>query len=203
MIRKPRFIVLGLLLLALFLPGCPKKIVKIPPIEAPPVKNPISILLDAFSGVENFQSRASIRIDTVRKGEQMNIPLNGFVFYQRPDQLRILGDLPLGMSLFDALYVKGEFFLLSPLQKKAFTGEVSEFQDLIEKEAIQISIEKTPGDLVPNLIRIGLEEKHTRIAIRLKEVSVNSPLPEDIFRWMVPEGVEVRPLAQLLKGKKY
>jgi outer membrane lipoprotein-sorting protein len=203
MIRKPRFVVLGLLLLVLFLPGCPKKIVKIPPIEAPPAKNPISILLEAFSAVENFQSKASIRIDTVRKGEQVNIPLNGFVFYQRPDELRILGYLPWGMGLFDALYVKGEFFLLSPLQKKAFTGEVSEFQDLIEKEAIQISTEKTPGDLVPNLIRIGLEEKHTRIDIRLKEISVNSTLPEDVFRWVVPEGVEVRPLAQLLKGKKY
>jgi hypothetical protein len=37
----------------------------------------------------------------------------------------------------------------------------------------------------------------------LKEISVNSTLPEDVFRWVVPEGVEVRPLAQLLKGKKY
>lgn len=203
MIRKPCFIILGLLLLPLLLSGCPKKIVKIPPIEAPAVKNPIILLLETFSAAENFQSRASIRIDTVRKGEEMNFLLNGFVLYQRPDKLRILGYHPLGMGLFDALYVKGEFFLLSPLQKKAFTGEVSEFQDLIEKENVQISTEKTPGDLIPNLIRIGVEEKQTRIDIRLKDISVNSQLPEDAFRWMVPEGVEVRPLAQLLRGKKH
>jgi outer membrane lipoprotein-sorting protein len=45
-------------------------------------------------------------------------------------------------------------------------------------------------------------EKETRIDIRLKDPSINSSLPEDSFRWVVPEGVEVKPLAQLLKEKK-
>ncbi len=202
MIRKPWLILFSLLLLGLFLSGCPKKVEKIPSLKAPPVKNPIAVLLETFSAAENFQSRASIRIDTVRKGAEMNFLLNGFVLYQRPGKLRILGYHPLGMGLFDALYIDGEFFLLSPLEKKAFTGEISEFEDLMEKQAIRISTERIPGDLIPSLIRIGVEEKQTRIDIRLKDISVNSQLPEDAFRWAVPEGVEVRPLAQLLKGKK-
>jgi outer membrane lipoprotein-sorting protein len=45
-------------------------------------------------------------------------------------------------------------------------------------------------------------EKETRIELRLKEISVNSSLPEDSFQWVIPEGVEVKPLARLLKGKK-
>ena len=75
----------------------------------------------------------------------MNFLLNGFVLYQKPDQLRILGyPFPLGMGLFDALYRNGEFFLLIPFQKRAYTGEVSEFEDLIEKAGpIEISFEKT------------------------------------------------------------
>jgi len=202
MTRRPCLLFLSALLLALFLSGCPKKLERIPSVKAPPVKNPIAMLLEPLSAVENFQSRASIRIDTVRKGEEMTFLLNGFVLYQRPGKLRILGYHPLGMGLFDALCVDGEFFLLSPLEKKAFTGEVSEFEELIEKQAIRISTEKGPGDLVPNLIRIGLEEKQTRIDIRLKDISVNSRLPEDAFLWAIPEGVEVRPLTQFLRGRK-
>jgi hypothetical protein len=136
-------------------------------------------------------------------GEGMNFLLNGYLLYQKPDKLRLLGYHPLGMGLFDALYRNGEFFLLIPIQKKAYTGEVSEFEDLIEKAgAIQISSEKSEGSEIPNRIRIDVVEKETRIELRLKEISINSSLPEDSFQWAVPDGVEVRPLTGLLKGKK-
>lgn len=200
--RKRCLCISGIFLLGLLLSGCPKKFVKIPPIETLPVENPVAKLLEAFSAAETVQARAAIRIDTVRKGEEVSFLLNGTLFYQKPDKLRILGYHPLGMGLFDALYRNGEFFLLSPLQKKAFTGEVSEFDDLIAKAGIQISTEKAPGYLIPNLIRIAVEEKETRIDLKIKEPSINSSLPEDAFRWEVPEGVEVMSLAQLLKGKK-
>ncbi len=52
---------------------------------------------------------------------------------RKPDNLRIIGYHPLGMELFDALYRNGEFFLLIPLQKRAFTGEVSQFDDSLKK----------------------------------------------------------------------
>jgi hypothetical protein len=133
----------------------------------------------------------------------MSFLLNGFLLYQKPDRLRLLGYHPLGMGLFDALYRNGEFFLLIPLQKRAYTGEVSQFEDLIEKAGeIKISSEKSEGSEVPNRIRIEVVEKETRIELRLKEISVNSSLPEDSFQWVIPEGVEVKPLARLLKGKK-
>jgi outer membrane lipoprotein-sorting protein len=202
MIRRPFFITLSLLLLGLFLSGCPKKIPEPIP-EKPPFENPVVKLLEAFSSVESLQARASIRIDTVRMGEEMSFLLNGFLLYQKPDRLRLLGYHPLGMGLFDALYRNGEFFLLIPLQKRAYTGEVSQFEDLIEKAGeIKISSEKSEGSEVPNRIRIEVVEKETRIELRLKEISVNSSLPEDSFQWVIPEGVEVKPLARLLKGKK-
>ena len=133
MIRRPWFVILILFLLVLFLSGCPKKVSEDSSHRSSPVKNPVAKLLEAFSSAESLQAKASIRIDTVRKGEELNFLLNGFVLYQKPDKLRILGYHPLGMGLFDALYRNGEFFLLSPLQKRAYTGEVSQFEDLIEK----------------------------------------------------------------------
>jgi hypothetical protein len=131
----------------------------------------------------------------------VNFLLNGTVLYEKPDKLRILGYHPLGMGVFDALYRGGEFFLLSPFEKKAYTGEILDFEDLIEKVGVRISTEKTPGIMVPTLIRIGVEEPETRVDLRLKEIEVNSSLPDDTFRWSVPEGVDVMPLAQLLKKK--
>ena len=138
MIRKPWFVILFFFLLVFFLSGCPKKFVKIPPIETPPVKDPIANLLETFSSVDSVQAKASIRLDTVRKGEELKFLLNGIVLYEKPDKLRILGYHPFGMGVFDVLYRGGEFFLFSPLQNRAYTGEISQFGDLIAKANIRI-----------------------------------------------------------------
>jgi len=78
--------------------------VRLPPLEGPPVENPMAKLLDTFSATESLQAKVSIRIETVRKGEDIKFLLNGIVLYQKPDRLRIMGYHPLGMGLFDALY---------------------------------------------------------------------------------------------------
>ena len=203
MVKRPYLHILCLLFVALFLWGCPKRVPEIPPPEKLPFENPIIKLLEAFSSVESLQSRASIRIETVRNGEEMNFLLNGIVLYQKPDRLRLLGYHPLGMGLFDAIYRNGEFFLLVIPQKKAYTGEVSQFEDLIEKAGeIKVSSEKEEGRDVPSRIRIEVVEKEIRIDLRLKEIVINPSLSEDSFQWVVPKGVEVRPLTSLLKGKK-
>jgi hypothetical protein len=133
----------------------------------------------------------------------MKILLNGYLLYQKPNQLRLLGYHPLGMGLFDAIYLDGAFFLLVPFQKRAYTGEVSEFEDLIEMAGpIEVQTERPEGSEIPHRIRINVIEKETRIEIRLKDPSINPSLPPDSFQWVVPEGVEVKPLAQLLKNKK-
>ncbi len=202
MIRRPWLLILSFLLMVLFLSGCPKKLAKIPSFEAPPVKDPVAELLKAFSSAESLQAKASIRLDIVRKGEELKFLLNGVVFYEKPDKLRILGYHPFGMGVFDVLYRGGEFLLFSPLQNRAYTGEVSEFGDLISKANIRISAEKSEGSDVPDRIRIEMPEKETRVDLKLKEISINRPLPADAFQWVAPEGVDVRPLAQFLKGKK-
>jgi outer membrane lipoprotein-sorting protein len=188
--------------MVLFLAGCAKKMVRIPSIEAPPVKDPMAQLLEAFSSVDSLQAKASIRVDTVRKGEEYKFLLNGIVYYEKPDKLRILGYHPFGMGVFDILYRGGGFLLFSPLQNRAYTGEISEFRDLIAKANIRISTEKPEGSEVPNRIRIEMPEKETRLDMKLKEISVNQPLPENSFEWDAPEGVDIKPLAQFLKGKK-
>jgi hypothetical protein len=200
--KRSYWILISLLFMGFFISGCPKRIPE-PIAEKPPFENPIVKILDAFSPAESFQSRASIRIETVRNGEEMNFLLNGFLLYQKPNQLRLLGYHPLGMGLFDAIYRDGKFFLLIPPQKRAYTGEVSEFEGLMEKAGpIVVTSEKPEGSEIPNRIRIHVVEKETRIELRLKEISINSSLPEDSFQWNVPEGVEVKPLAQLLKRKR-
>jgi outer membrane lipoprotein-sorting protein len=186
----------------LFLSGCPKKVARIPSVEAPPVRDPIAKLFETLSSVESLQAKASVRIDTVKKGEEFRFLLNGIVYYEKPDKLRILGYHPFGMGVFDALYRGGEFVLFSPLQNRAYTGEISEFRALIAKADIRISAEKPEGSEIPDRIRIEMPEKETRLDMKLKEVSVNQPLPADTFDWSPPEGVEIRPLAQFLKGKK-
>jgi len=203
MVRKSRFFTPGLLLfLIFFLSGCPKRPPEPVIIEKLPSENPMAKILKAFSAADSLQAKASIRIDLTRNGQESNFALNGVILYQKPDQLRILGYHPFGMGLFDALYKNGEFFLLSPLQKRAYTGEISEFDDLMEKAGVQVTTERAEGGQIPNRIQIELTEKETRVDIRLKEISLNPFLPEDSFRWVVPEGVEVRPLAQFLKVKK-
>jgi outer membrane lipoprotein-sorting protein len=202
MIRRPWFLILSLFLMIPFLSGCPKKLAKITSFEAPFAKDPVAKFLESFSSAESLQAKASIRLDTVRKGEELKFLLNGVVFYEKPDKLRILGYHPFGMGVFDVLYRGGEFLLFSPLQNRAYTGEVSEFGDLISKANIRISAEKSEGSDVPDRIRIEMPEKETRVDLKLKEISINQPLPADAFQWVAPEGVDVRPLAQFLKGKK-
>ncbi len=202
MIRRPWFLIPSLFLIVLFLSGCPKKLAKIPSFEAPPAKDPVAKFLESFSAAESLQAKASIRLDTVRKGQELRFLLNGVVFYERPDRLRILGYHPFGMGVFDILYRGGEFLLFSPLQNRAYTGEISEFGDLISKANIKISAEKPEGSEIPDRILIEMPEKETRVDLKLKEISVNQPLPADAFEWVAPEGVDVRPLAQFLKGKK-
>ncbi len=196
------YVCISLIILSLFLSGCPKKFVRIPSIEAPPVKDPVAKFLESFSSAESLQARASIRLDTVRKGEEFKFLLNGFVLYEKPDKLRIQGYHPFGMGVFDVLYRGGEFFLFSPLQNRAYTGDISEFQDLIAKANIKITAEKSGANDVPDRIRIEIPEKETRLDLKLKEISLNQNLPEDAFQWVAPEGVDVKPLAQFLKGKK-
>ena len=200
--RKHWYIYIALFLLLFLVSGCPKKIARIPSVEAPPVRDPMVKLLEAFSHAESLQAKASIRVDTVRKGEELRFLLNGIVLYEKPDKLRILGYHPFGMGVFDALYRGGEFVLFSPLQNRAYTGEISEFGDLIARANIRISTEKPEGSDVPDRIRIEMPEKETRLDVKLKEVVINQPLPADAFQWVPPEGVEVKSLAQFLKGKK-
>src|SRR5512143_270589 len=126
MFRRHWFLIPSLFLMILLLSGCPKKLAKIPSFEAPPAKDPVAKFLESFSAAESLQAKASIRLDTVRKGEELKFLLNGIVFYQKPDKLRILGYHPFGMGVFDVLYRGGEFILFSPLQNRAYTGEVSE-----------------------------------------------------------------------------
>ena len=200
--KKYRFICFSLLLLGILLTGCPKKVEVIPP-EKPPFENPIIKLLEKFSPTESLQARVSIRIETVRDGEEMNFILNGFLLYKKPDQFRLLGYHPLGMGLFDALYRNGEFFLLIQPQKRAYTGEISQFEDVMAKAGeIIISSEKGEVSEIPNRIQIELVEKETRVDLRLRGISINPSLPEDSFQWNVPEGVEVRSIDRLLKGLK-
>ena len=203
MVGKPSLFVLTLLVSSLFLTGCPKKIVKVPSLETPPVRNPFETVLEAFSPAETLQAKASIRIDTEREGEELNYRIQGIVFYQKPEKLRVYGyhPFPLPMDLFDALYRDGEFFLFIPMNHRAYAGQVAQFSDLIEKTGVRIATEKDGLSDIPNRIRIEVAVPKTQIEILLRETSVNTPLPEDTFQWQVPQGVERRPLTQLLRKK--
>ncbi len=189
------------LMVGLLLTGCPKRPpAPLPPVEKPPFVNPIDRIFEILSFAETIQSKASIRVDLVKDGERQFYPFNGLVLYQKPDQLRIIGYLPLGMEVFDALYRNGEFFLLFPLQKIAFTGEVSEFEDTMRNAGeIQVSSGMNEMRNIPNRIRIDIVEKQIEIDLRLKETQVNQQLPEDAFHWSLPEGVQERPLSRLLR----
>ena len=204
MIRRSFNVLIPLVLIALFITGCPKRpLAPVPPVEKPLFVNPIDKVLEILSFAETLQAKASIRIDMVRDGEKQAFLLNGVVLYQGPDRLRILGYHPLGMGLFDALYRNGEFSLLLPLQKMAFTGEVSQFDDAMRKVGeIQITSGKNEMRNIPNRIWINIVEKQIEIDLRMKEIQVNQELPEDTFQWNLPGGVEVRPLSRLLRGIK-
>ncbi len=203
MIRGRCFFMLGFFLLGLLLSGCPKKIPGPVIIEKPSAEHPMAKLLEAFSSAESLQAKASIRINMVRNGQEMNFPsFNGVLLYQKPDRFRLLGYHPLGMGLFDALYNHGEFFLLIPLQKRAYHGEISNTEDLIEKAGpIEVFSERAEGSEIPNRIRIEIPEKEIRVDLKLKDISLNSALPEDAFEWILPEGVDVQPLSKLLRKK--
>ncbi len=199
--RKYGLLGLCLLFSVFFLTGCPKRVPEPVP-EKMIVKNPIQQILDALSNAESLEAKMSIRIETVRNGQKMSFGLNGDLLYRKPTSLRLQGYLPWGTGAFDSLYRNGELFLLIPVQKKAFTGELSEMEGLMDRAGtIKILVEKNEGNGVPRRIQIELVEKETRIDMKLKDVVINSELPGDAFDWVVPEGVEVRPLTRLLRGK--
>lgn len=199
--KKNYFFLLLLIIPFFFLWGCSKKVEVVP--EKPRFVNPLYQFLNHFSSVETLQARTSIRIDTIRDGEEMNFVLNGFLFYQKPDRLRLLGYHLLGMGLFDALYREGEFFLLIPSQRKSYVGEISKLEDLFQNIGeIRISSEKTESEEIPRRIWIEWPEKETRIDLRLKEININPLLSEEAFQWVIPEGVEVRSIERLIKGKR-
>ena len=204
MIRRPLVFILLVMMGCLFLAGCPKRPPEpLPPIEKPPYVNPLERVLEILSFSDSLQAKATIRIDRVKDGEKEYYLFNGFVLYQKPDNLRIIGYHPLGMGLFDALYRNGEFFLLIPLQKRAFTGEVSQFDDSLKKAGeIRVTFSKDEIRNIPNRIRINIVEKEIEIDLRLKEVQVNRELPADTFQWILPEGVAERPISGLLRGIK-
>lgn len=203
MVCKPSLLIPALLVFSLFLMGCPKKVVKVPPLETPPVTNLIGTVLEAFSAAETLQAKASIRIDIEKEGEELHYRLQGIVFYDKPERLRVYGyhPFPLPMDLFDALYRDGEFFLFIPTDNSAYSGEVAQFADLIKKSEVRIFTEMAGASDIPNRIRIEVAVPKTQIEILLRETSVNTPLPEDTFQWQVPQGVERRPLTQLLRKK--
>ena len=204
MARRSGLLILGLILLGFFLSGCPKR----PPevtVPIPPSANPMDRFLQAFAPAESLQAKASIRIDVVEKGERSRYSVNGDVFYQKPDRFRILGytSFPMVIHLFDAVYRNGEFFLLIPVQKRAYVGEVSEFQDLFEKAGeIEITSTRDETRNIPSRIRIVIVEKEVDIELRLKEVSADRELPREAFEWTLPKGVDLRPLERLLRRKK-
>ena len=204
MVRRSGLLILGLMLLGFFLSGCPKRPPEIT-VPIPPSANPMDRFLQAFAPAESLQAKASIRIDVIEKGERNRYSLSGDVFYQKPDRLRILGytSFPIVISLFDAFYRNGEFFLLIPVQKRAYVGEVSEFQEVF-KNAGEIEITSTRDETrnIPSRIRIVIVEKEVEIELRLKEVSMDRELPQDAFEWALPNGVEIRPLERLLRAKK-
>ncbi len=202
MTRKLFFLLLVLPVFGIFLTGCPKKVPEPAIQERKIVLDPIQQFLGAFSIAESLEAKASIRIDTVRNGEKLSFALNGDLLYQKPNHLRLMGYHPFGMGLFDALFKDGSFFLLIPMQKKAYEGEVREIEGLAERAGpIQIATEKDDVNGIPKRIQIELLDKETRIELRLKDARLNTPLPGDSFQWIVPEGVEVRPLTRLLKSK--
>jgi len=202
--KKASVLALGFVLTGLFLMGCPKKVPPpLPPPEKPPFLNPMERLLQTFYPFESLQARASIRIDMVEQGEKNYYVLNGVLFFQRPDRLRILGFHPFGMALFDSLYREGDLFILVPFQKRAYVGELSRFQDWIEKAGeIEISSLRDEQRNTPSRIRIVVVEKEIEIEIKLKDVSVDKEFPPDTFAWEPPEGIRVRPLDSLLRKKR-
>ena len=197
-------LILPLLLLGFLLTGCPKRPpVPPPPVEKPPFVNPVERVLEILSFADTVQAKATLRLDLMVDGEKTYFLLNGFLLYRKPDHLRILGYHPLGMGLFDALYRNGEFILLIPLQKRVYTGEVFQFEDAMRRAGeIQITTSWNEKLHLPSRIRIHIVEKEVEIEIRMKEVQANQALPEDAFQWILPEGVEVRPLASLLRRIK-
>jgi hypothetical protein len=203
--QRPLCFLLLALITAAFLWGCPKRVPPpepLPPPEKPALVNPMIKIFEAFASADTAQARASIRIDTVRDREEQSFLLNGMLLYEKPEKLRIIGFHPLGMNVFDAIYDQGSFFVVSPLQRKVYIGEVSKFEDFMEKIGpMVVTTEKGKWNDLPGRILIDIVEKKTLIDLRLREVAFNPTLPPDSFKTVVPEGVDVIPVERLLKPK--
>ena len=80
------------------------------------------------------------------------------------------------------------------------TGYITVFITMV-MESMVLPVPGGPTNSTPFGIRAPMSRNFLGI-FKKSTISINSSLPEDAFQWAVPEGVEVRPLANLLKGKK-
>lgn len=182
--------------------GCPKSKIEIKPHDRPAFVNPFEKILMEFSKVDSFQSKTSIRIESERSGEEIKYLLDGIILFHKPDRLRILGFHPLGISIFDALYYEGQLLIFIPFQKKAYIGEISKLDEMMEKAGeIIVTSEKVQESEIPGQINIEAKEIGIRFFIKLKDISLNPDLSEETFAWNLPEGIEIRPISRLLRGK--
>lgn len=193
---------ISVLLGVLFLGGCPKRPPEIIQPEKPAQINPIEKILREFSPVDSFQARTSIRVEVERGGDEVKLLLDGILLFQKPDRLRIIGYHPLGISVFDTLYQNNQLFIFIPIQKKAYEGSVSQFEDMIEKAGdIMITAQKEEDGDLPDQIIIEALDMGIRIWLRLKDKILNPVFHEETFKWSLPEGVEVRSIARFLRKR--
>lgn len=201
--KRSYFFYLPIILTILLLFGCPKRPPDILPPEKPKFVNPIEKILREFSSVYSFQARTSIKVEIERDDEEKRFLLDGILLFRKPDQIRILGYHPLGISIFDALYQNNQLSIFIPFQKRAYEGEVSQFDDMVEKVGdIFITAQREEGEELPSQIKIEAMDMGFRILLILKNISLNPVFSEDTFRWSLPEGVEIRSIARLLRGKR-
>ena len=162
--------------------------VRIPSVEAPPVKDPVAQLLDAFSAVASLQAKASIRVDTVRKGQEYRFLLtesstlkNRISFASwvitRSEWVCLISFTGVANSSFSVPY------RTEPIPERFPSLQIS-----LRRRILRFLQEKPEGSEVPNRIRIEMPEKETRLDMKLKEISVNQPLPENLFEWEAPGG---------------
>jgi hypothetical protein len=175
--------------------GCAPKRIPMPEGEKIPLSQVLSVIAMKYQGVRSLRAQVTVKLEV----QDESYLLQGFFLYENPASLRLQLATSLGPTIGEMIYTDGLLTILVPSEEKLFQGRLEETwlndENLFLTMSFQDYLDTEHGPL-PTCVYGEVEDAGFRFELRLKEPTIDVPLPAGAF---IPRnlGWEEHPLADL------